>query len=130
MPYTKTFLIRFSHHRFIFFLFQAEKRSKNFESHSAFFINENLTSLNYSVLGKPKAEKKRRTDHNLTNFEVIYTFQGKVFVKKSEALLIGEMKPCLNRQDEGFNRILKIFYKRCNSVFIKSYKMFEFSARP
>ena len=43
------------------------------------------------------------------NTEVIFRAQPKQELILDEALLIGELKPCLNRQDEVFNSALKIF---------------------
>ena len=41
--------------------------------------------------------------------KVILRAQPKQELILAEPLLIGQMKPCLNRQDEGFNGILKMF---------------------
>ena len=35
-----------------------------------------------------KTEKKLHTNNNLVNFEVAYTFQGRVFVKKAKTGVI------------------------------------------
>ena len=45
----------------------------------------------------------------IENTKVIFRAQPKQELVLAEALLIGEMKPCLNRQDEGLNRVLEIF---------------------
>ena len=45
----------------------------------------------------------------LENTKVVFRAQPKQELLLADSLLIGEMKPSLNRQDEGFNRVLKIF---------------------
>ena len=87
MPQPNTVMITLSHHRFKVFLFRAKKelRINSAQVYHDLFINENLTSLNYSLIKKLKSEKKRRSENNLANFEVVYTYQGKVFVKKERA---------------------------------------------
>ena len=84
MPQPNTVTITLSHHRFNVFLFQSKKelRINNAQVYCDLFINENLTSLKYSLFKKLKSEKNRRSENNLTNFEVVYIYQGKVFVTK------------------------------------------------
>ena len=84
MPQPNTVMITLSHYRFKVFLFRTKKELllNNAQVYRDLFINEYLTSLNYSLLEKPKSERKRRIDNNLANYEVVYTYQGKVFVKK------------------------------------------------
>ena len=79
-----TVLIMLSDHRFKVFLYRAKKqlRLSNDKMYNDLFINENLTSLKYSLFRKLKSEKWRRNENDLANFEVLYTFQGKFFVKK------------------------------------------------
>ena len=86
MALPNTMLIRLSHHIFKAILFKVKiaLRTSNNEAHSDLFIKENLTSLKYSLLKKLKTENKRRNEHNLVNFEVVYTFQRKVFVEKAK----------------------------------------------
>ena len=43
-----------------------------------------MNSLNYSLFEKFKSEKERYSKNNMASFEVVYTYQGKVFVKKRE----------------------------------------------
>ena len=45
----------------------------------------------------------------LEDTKVIFRLQLKQKIILAQALLIGEMKPCLNRQDEGFTRVLNLF---------------------
>ena len=45
----------------------------------------------------------------LENTKVIFREHPKQELISAEAFFIGEMKPCLNKQDEGFIRVLKIF---------------------
>ena len=73
-----------SHHRFKMLLFQAKKvlRINNAQVCRGLFINGNLTSLNYSLFKMLNSIKKRRSENNLAIFEVVYTYQGKVFVKE------------------------------------------------
>ena len=79
-----TVLIKLSDHRFKVFMFRSKKqmRLSNNETCNDLLINENLTSLNYSIFRKPKSERRRRNENYLPNFEVVYTFQGEVFVMK------------------------------------------------
>ena len=58
----------------------------NDETHIDLFINENLTLLNYLHFIKLKSEKRRRNENYLANFEVVYTFQGKFFVKNERTV--------------------------------------------
>ena len=74
LPQPNTVMITLSHHRFKIFLFRAKKelRINNAQVYSDLFINENLSSMNYSLLKQLKSEKKRRNGNNLANFQVVY----------------------------------------------------------
>ena len=65
------------------FIFSAKKdlRENHTELTNDLYVNENLTAHNYDLLKKLKTEKKRRADENLENFERIYSFEGKIYVK-------------------------------------------------
>ena len=62
-----------------------EVRINRARVYSDLFINENLTALKYSLFKKLKSEKKQRSENNLANVEVVYTYQGKIFVKIERA---------------------------------------------
>ena len=81
-----TILLTFSDKRFKRFLYIARKnlRNSNVESCRELYINEDLTSYNFALLMKLKRERKRRIAQNLAGFESVYTFEGKVFVKRNK----------------------------------------------
>ena len=81
---TNSVLITLSDHRFKKILFHAKKqlRETNFDVYKSLFVNDNLTSLHYSLFKKVKSEKNRRSELGLESFEAVYTLQGKVLVKK------------------------------------------------
>ena len=66
------------------FLFRAKKQLRlgNSETFSHLFIDENLLSLNYSLFRKLKSELTLRNGNNIASFEMVSTFEGKVFVEK------------------------------------------------
>ena len=78
-------LLRFSYRRFKTFLFKAKKniRQKSKAKYKHLFINDNITSFNYSILITFKEKKRRRFESALTGFEAVYCFEGKVYVKKN-----------------------------------------------
>ena len=84
LPQPNAVMITLTHHRFKYFLFRAKKelRINYAEVYRYLFINENLTSLNYSLLKKLKSEKKRQNEKNLANFQVVYTHQKLFFCEK------------------------------------------------
>ena len=88
LSHPNTILIKLSEHRFILFLFRAKKqlRLSDDETCNDLFIEENLSSLNYSLFRNLKSEKMRRNENKLANFEVVYAFQGNVFKKKERAV--------------------------------------------
>ena len=83
-----TISISFSNIRFKRFIFAARKKLRadyppNCEN---LYLNENITSYNFSILKKLKTEKKRCLENNLPCFEVLYTFEGRVYIKKQRSL--------------------------------------------
>ena len=76
--------IKFSDKRYKKFLFAARKRLR--QNHPAncenLYVNEILTSYNFGILKSLKAEKKRRTENGETCFHTVYSFEGKIYVKK------------------------------------------------
>ena len=80
-----TVQINLSNIRFKKFLYAAKKqiRVNNPENHEDFLLNEYLTTYNFDILKKLKAEKKRCADEKMTCFETLYTFEGRVYIKKT-----------------------------------------------
>ena len=70
MPQPNTVMITLSHHKFKVFLFRAKKelRINSAQVYHDLFINENLTSLNYSLIKKLKSEKKTTQRKQLGKF--------------------------------------------------------------
>lgn len=58
---------------------------------------------------KDSHNKKPLTKELLKHTVVLYRAQTKTDLTIAEALLIKEVKPCLNQQDEGQVRVLRIF---------------------
>ena len=81
-----TVLITFSHRRYKINLFKAKKliRTSNASFSSDLYINENLTTYNFKLLMQLKREKNLRREQNKPSFETVYTFEGKVYVKRSK----------------------------------------------
>ena len=73
IPQPNTVMITLSHHRFKVFLFRAKKelRINRARVYSDLFINENLTSLNYSIFKKLKSEKN---DVAKTTWQILRSF--------------------------------------------------------
>ena len=65
------------------FLFTAKKklREESIQETEGLYIGENLTSFNYEILKKLKLERTKRHGNNQQNFDTVYSFDGKVFVK-------------------------------------------------
>ena len=84
-PRLNTVLIKFSDRRFKIFLYSARKRLRNGEGDSLrnLYINEYLTSYNYDILKKLKQEKKRLEENGSPSFASVYSFEGRVFVKRN-----------------------------------------------
>ena len=81
-PRPNTVLLKFSDKRFKIFLFSARKKLRISQADlSGLYIIEHLTSYNYSLLKALKSEKKHRYENNLPNFNSVYSFEGKVYVK-------------------------------------------------
>ena len=80
----KTTKVIFSHIRFKKFLFAARRKMflDDRDACQNLYINENLTPYNYDILKTLKREKKRREENNEPNLDAVYTFEGRVFVKK------------------------------------------------
>ena len=83
-PRENTVQITLSHIRFKRFLFIAKKKLREENVHNAenLYLNEYLTSYNFEILKKLKAEKKRRNESNLPFFDTVYCFEGRIYVKK------------------------------------------------
>ena len=81
-PRPNSVLLKFSDRKFKNFLYSARKRMRNSESNlNDLYINEHLTSYNYSILKYLKTEKRRRSEGNLPNFHSVYSFEGKIYIK-------------------------------------------------
>ena len=81
-PRPNTVLLKFSDRKFKNFLYSARKRMRNSELNLNYlYINEYLTSYNYSILKSLKTEKRRRSEGDLPNFHSVYSFEGKIYVK-------------------------------------------------
>ena len=78
-----TVIVQFSDRRFKIFLFQARKklRSTSENDVSDLFLNDNLTSYNYSILSKLKYIRKERRECNKCVFESVYSIDGKIYIK-------------------------------------------------
>ena len=83
LPRNNTVMVTFSEMKFKRFLFSARKKIFQLgQPSSELYVNENLTTYNFKMLKTLKMEKKRRSDENLPGFDSVYSFDGKVFVKK------------------------------------------------
>ena len=82
-----TVIIKCSDRKYKLFIYSARKklRSDNPQLCEQLFINDDLTSFNFSLLMRLKNEKKLRHQDGKPNFESVYTFNGKVFVKISRS---------------------------------------------
>ena len=78
-----TVLITFSDRRFKLFFYSAKKRlrSEGHESANNLYMNDNLTSYNLSLLMKLKREKNKLSSVGKTVFELLYSYEGKIYVK-------------------------------------------------
>ena len=79
--------VTLSHVRYKKFLFAAKKKQRveNPENYENMFVNDCLTSYNFTMLKKLKAHKKRCHNNNVPCFESLYTFEGKIYVKKKRS---------------------------------------------
>ena len=84
-PRLNTVLIKFSDKRFKIFSYSARKKLRNEEGDLLrnLYINEYLTSYNYDILKKLKKEKKRLEKTGSPSFASVYSFEGRVFVKRN-----------------------------------------------
>ena len=82
-PRDNKIIVTLSHKRYKTFLFKSRKnlRQADEEATKDLFINDNLTTFNFGLLMQLKRERSRRLSENLPNFAVVYTFNGKVFIK-------------------------------------------------
>ena len=103
-----TVTIKCSDRRFKLFIYCARKklRSENQSLCENLFINDNLTSFNYSLLKRLKNESKRRNDVHKKSFATVYSYNGKVYVK-------------LCRTDSTENAI-HIRYPSCIDSFLRT----------
>lgn len=78
-------LITLSDIRYKRFLFAASKqlRLHHPQLYQNFYLNENLTSYNFELLRTLKTEKKRRNELNLPCYDTVYSFDGRIFIKKT-----------------------------------------------
>ena len=76
-----TVILKLSDKKLKCFIYSARKTLRNSSNLTGLYINEYLSSYNYILLKKLKTEKKRRNENNLPNFNSVYFFEGRVFVK-------------------------------------------------
>ena len=74
----------FSSRKFKTFLFAARKRLRREGESlaSELFLNENLTLYNFALLKLLKSERKRRVDANIESFTSVFSFDGKIYVRR------------------------------------------------
>ena len=79
-----TVLISLSDRRFKRFLFTGLKnfRESNRSTENKVFINDNLTKYNYDIMKKLKEERDQMSEAGRDVYELVYAFEGKIFVKK------------------------------------------------
>ena len=82
--HTNTVVITFSSRKFKTFLFAARKRLRREGESlaSELFLNENLTHYNFALLKLLKNERKRRVDANIESFTSVFSFDGKIYVRR------------------------------------------------
>ena len=78
-----TVLLHLSDRRFKLFIYHARKllRSAGKPIVTQLYINDHLTSYNFSILMALKRERKTRRERDCPNFEALYSIDGKVYVK-------------------------------------------------
>ena len=78
-----TLLIRFSDRRYKAFVYSAKKelREENPQLTENLYVNDNLTTYNFKLLMDLKKMRKRRREEGKRTFEVVYSRDGKVFIK-------------------------------------------------
>ena len=93
---TNSVIITVSHRRFKGFIYSARKKLRDSEDevYKDLYINDNLTSQNFSLFMKLKQERVRRQNENINSFSAVYTIDGRIYVKilngasKNEAIPI------------------------------------------
>ena len=82
-----TILLHLSNRRFKGFLFSARKRLRTAGNPicNDLFLNENLTPFNFKLLKTLKNENKTRISNGTGKFGNVYTFEGRVYVKRNES---------------------------------------------
>ena len=78
-----TVIIKCSDRSFKLFVYSARKKLRSDSPHLCedLFINDDLTSYNFSLLKCLKNERKQRIQDGKANFETVYSYNGKIFVK-------------------------------------------------
>ena len=79
-----TVIIKFSHLRFKKFIYTAKKtlRSNGAAISHDLFVNDNLTSYNFSLLMALKKQRKTLEESGNQCISSVYSFDGKVFARK------------------------------------------------
>ena len=64
-------------------MYRATKKLRSEENGGTneLFLNDNLTSYNFSILMNLKRERKKMQEQNGKIFESVYSIDGKVFIK-------------------------------------------------
>ena len=80
-----TALLTVSDTRFKTFLYRARTKLRSAKAalSTDLYLNDNLTSYNFKILMDLKRDRKRRKSDNMPHLESIYSFDGKVYVKKA-----------------------------------------------
>ena len=76
-----TVIVKFSDRRYKLFLYCAHKKLRSDEADEDLFLNDDLTSYNFSLLMKLKRLRKERKDNGKPVFESVYSIDGRVFIK-------------------------------------------------
>ena len=78
-----TAIVTMSDRRFKLFIYKSRRKLKLEEDSvcEELYINDNLTSLNYSLLKKLKEERNRLRSASLPVYDCIYTIDGRIYVK-------------------------------------------------
>ena len=69
------------------FIFKAMKNLRTIKSNKQYnlYINDNLTSYTFSLLKHLKHERNRRPEMSIMNFDVVFCFDGRTFVKRTKS---------------------------------------------
>ena len=105
-----TILITFSDQRFKSFLFKARKNLP--QQQVPIFINDHLTSYNYKILKLAKEERKRNNESHTNLFETVYSYNGRVFIKRSRSDPAAEA--ILVKSPENLKEIMKKLAEEMN----------------